>query len=120
MYRLLRALLFLFPAETAHHLGLFALRALGAVGPLCRWLRARALAVTGVDLSTTVAGVRWPSAVGLAAGLDKDARCIEGLFALGFGAVEVGTLTPRPQPGNPKPRMFRIPEQRALINRLGF
>lgn len=119
MYRIIRALLFLFPAETAHHLGLFVLEVLGRFQGLCTWIRRRAVP-PGVDLSTQVAGITWPTPIGLAAGLDKDAKAVSGLFALGFGAVEVGTLTPRPQPGNPKPRMFRIPEKRALINRLGF
>ena len=67
-----------------------------------------------------LAGLKFPNRVGMAAGLDKNARCIDALAAMGFGFVEVGTVTPRPQPGNPKPRMFRIPERNALINRLGF
>jgi dihydroorotate dehydrogenase len=71
-------------------------------------------------LASEVAGLRFANPVGLAAGLDKDARAIPGLFALGFGAVEVGTLTPLPQPGNPRPRLFRLAEDRAVINRMGF
>lgn len=67
-----------------------------------------------------LAGLKFPNRVGMAAGLDKNARCIDALAAMGFGFVEVGTVTPRPQPGNPKPRMFRIPEKNGLINRLGF
>lgn len=67
-----------------------------------------------------LAGLKFPNRVGMAAGLDKNARCIDALAAMGFGFVEVGTVTPRPQTGNPKPRMFRIPEKNALINRLGF
>lgn len=67
-----------------------------------------------------VLGLRFPNPLGIAAGFDKDARVVRGLAALGFGHVEVGTLTPRPQPGNPRPRVFRLPEDRALINRLGF
>ncbi len=67
-----------------------------------------------------LAGLKFPNRVGMAAGLDKNARCIDALAAMGFGFVEVGTVTPRPQPGNPKPRMFRLPEKNALINRLGF
>jgi hypothetical protein len=67
-----------------------------------------------------LAGLTFPNRVGLAAGLDKNGRCIDGLAALGFGAIEVGTVTPKPQPGNPKPRMFRLPDAQALINRLGF
>lgn len=76
--------------------------------------------VTGERLATRVAGLRFPNPVGVAAGLDKDGRAIDGLFALGAGAVEIGTLTPLPQPGNPKPRMFRLTEDRAVVNRLGF
>jgi dihydroorotate dehydrogenase len=67
-----------------------------------------------------LAGLTFPNRVGLAAGLDKNARCIDALGAMGFGFVEVGTVTPKPQPGNPKPRMFRLPERQALINRFGF
>ncbi|MGV2480274.1 UNVERIFIED_CONTAM: quinone-dependent dihydroorotate dehydrogenase, partial [Salmonella enterica subsp. enterica serovar Weltevreden] len=65
-------------------------------------------------------GLRFPNRVGLAAGLDKNGECIEAWHRLGFGFIEVGTVTPRPQPGNARPRMFRLPEQQALINRLGF
>jgi dihydroorotate dehydrogenase len=73
-----------------------------------------------VDDPVTVAGLRFPNRLGLAAGLDKNGRCIDGLGAMGFGFVEVGTVTPKAQPGNPRPRMFRLPQARALINRLGF
>jgi dihydroorotate dehydrogenase len=117
MYRLLRALLFLLPAEAAHNLGIFTLRLLGSLLGVCRWLRGRALA--GVDLEVRVGPLRWPHPIGLAAGMDKDAVAVHGLYALGFAAVEVGTLTPRPQPGNPKPRLFRL-QPDALINRMGF
>jgi dihydroorotate dehydrogenase len=121
MYRLLRALLFVLPAEWAHHLGVVALELLGEAPVLGRWLRRRATrAGAQVDLSTTVAGLRFPNCVGLAAGLDKDASATAGLYALGFGAVEVGTVTPRPQPGNPAPRLFRLRSHGALINRMGF
>lgn len=120
LYRGLRALLFLFPAETAHHLGMAALALLSRFPRLCQWLRSRALGSPSVDLSVEVAGLRFEHPIALAAGLDKDAVGMEGLFALGFSAVEVGTLTPRPQPGNPKPRLFRLPSERALINRMGF
>jgi dihydroorotate dehydrogenase len=73
-----------------------------------------------VDDPIELAGLHFPNRVGMAAGLDKNARCIDGLGAMGFGFVEVGTVTPKGQPGNPKPRMFRLPEANALINRLGF
>ncbi|MCI0570816.1 MAG: quinone-dependent dihydroorotate dehydrogenase [Myxococcaceae bacterium] len=117
MYPLIRSLLFLLPPEAAHVFTLWVLGLLSHLEGLCRWLRAR---TAPVELAVDVAGLRWPNPVGLAAGLDKDAHAVDGLFSLGFGAVEVGTLTPRPQPGNPKPRLFRLPEHRALINRLGF
>jgi dihydroorotate dehydrogenase len=120
MYRLIRRLLFLLPAEAAHHVALWALSLLEGDEGLCRWLRRRALPRQTDRLTTTVAGLTFPNPVLLAAGLDKDGEAIPGLFALGFGGVEVGTVTPRPQPGNPRPRLFRLSEQRALINRMGF
>ncbi len=113
MYQTLRQLLFLLPAETAHGLTLAALRVAETWGLTRRW-------VHGVYQPATVMGLKFRNRVGLAAGLDKDARCIEGLLAMGFGFIEVGTVTPRPQGGNPRPRLFRLPEERALINRMGF
>ena len=104
--------LFALDAERAHHVAMTALARWGALGaPLAR---------TIPHLPTRVAGIDFANPVGLAAGLDKDVRAVTGLFALGFGAVEVGTLTPLPQPGNPKPRLFRLPKDRAVINRMGF
>ena len=119
VYRWVRAILFLLPAEAAHRLGILALRLLGRAPALCRRRRASATR-SSVDLSVQAAGLALPNPIGLAAGLDKNAEAIPGLFALGFGAVEIGTATPRAQPGNPMPRLFRIPEQQALINRMGF
>ncbi len=120
MYQsLLRPLLFALPAEPAHHLGLWGLGLMDLAPSLARWQRQRAHADRS-GLRTHVAGLDFPNPVGLAAGLDKNAEAITGLFALGFGAVEVGTVTPRPQPGNPSPRLFRVREHQALINRLGF
>jgi dihydroorotate dehydrogenase len=113
-YRFLRPALFCMDAEAAHDATLAAL-AHTQNGPL-QWLYAQ----ERVNDPITVAGLRFPNRVGLAAGLDKNAKCIDALAALGFGFVEVGTVTPLGQPGNPKPRMFRIPERQALINRLGF
>jgi dihydroorotate dehydrogenase len=113
LYTLVRPLLFALDAETAHHLTLPALR------------RAERVGLTGLikrpaDDPRTVMGLRFPNPVGLAAGLDKDGAYIDALAALGFGSIEIGTVTPRAQPGNPKPRMFRLPQADALINRLGF
>ncbi|MEW6434299.1 MAG: quinone-dependent dihydroorotate dehydrogenase [Myxococcota bacterium] len=116
---LLRPLLFRLPAESAHHLGLWGLGLMDLSPGLARWRRARAHA-DRPTLKIHVAGLDFPNPLGLAAGLDKNAQALVGLFALGFGSVEVGTVTPRPQPGNPAPRLFRLPEHQALINRLGF
>ncbi|GLU34733.1 quinone-dependent dihydroorotate dehydrogenase [Trinickia caryophylli] len=114
LYPFARAQLFRMDAEDAHHL---TLRALGAAG---RTGLARLLAPHVPDLPRTVMGIALRNPVGLAAGLDKDGACIDGLAALGFGFIEVGTVTPRAQPGNPRPRLFRLPEAGALINRMGF
>jgi dihydroorotate dehydrogenase len=113
-YALARPFLFGLDPETAHELTLASLaRAQGTPLQL-------AYSNRFVPDPIELAGLRFPNRVGLAAGLDKNARCIDGLGAIGFGFVEVGTVTPRPQPGNPKPRMFRLPQANALINRLGF
>lgn len=114
MYALSRPFLFAFDAERAHGLGLASLEAAYRTGlnPL--------LAKAPKPLPTKAFGLTFPNPVGLAAGLDKNGAHIDALLALGFGFVEVGTVTPRPQPGNPKPRMFRLPQQEAVINRLGF
>lgn len=113
-YALARPFLFGLDAEAAHDLTLAALAVVQHT-PLVH-----AVAQPRVDDPVTLAGLRFPNRVGLAAGLDKNGRCIDGFGAMGFGFVEVGTVTPRPQPGNPKPRLFRLPEANALINRLGF
>lgn len=117
MYALLRPLLFSMPPERAHHFT-FGLLELAAKLP-------GALALTGgakppARSAVEVMGLKFPSPVGLAAGMDKDARHVDAMAALGFGFIEVGTLTPKPQPGNEKPRLFRLPADRALINRMGF
>lgn len=113
LYALARPLLFLLDAERAHRLALPA---------LCR---AAALGLTGIIGKPAadprvVMGITFPNPVGLAAGLDKDGSYIDGLAALGCGALEIGTVTPRAQPGNPRPRMFRLPAAHAIINRMGF
>jgi len=113
-YGFARSFLFGLDAERAHDLTLEALARLQATPARLLWTTAR------VDDPVTVAGLRFPNRIGLAAGLDKNGRCIDALGALGFGFVEVGTVTPKAQPGNPKPRLFRLPEAQALINRLGF
>ncbi len=113
-YALARPFLFGLDAETAHELTMNTLAR--AQGTPLEWAYCNGM----VDDPITLAGLNFPNRVGLAAGLDKNARCIDGLGAMGFGFVEVGTVTPKAQPGNPKPRMFRLPQANALINRLGF
>ena len=107
--RLLRPLLFALPPEAAHALALALLRREG-------WIPAW----TASQSPVVVGGIRFPNRLGVAAGLDKDAVAVAGLAKLGFGFVEVGTVTPRPQAGNPKPRLYRLPRDEALINRMGF
>ena len=113
-YPLARAFLFGLDPEIAHELTLAAIARLQDSPAQMLWRQAR------IDDPVTIAGLSFPNRVGLAAGLDKNGRCIDGLGAMGFGFVEVGTVTPLAQPGNPKPRMFRLPQAQALINRLGF
>ncbi|HNQ05389.1 MAG TPA: quinone-dependent dihydroorotate dehydrogenase [Thiobacillaceae bacterium] len=114
MYALLRPLLFRLDPETAHDLTLTALRRLhplGLVRPFVPAVPALPMRVMGLD---------FPNPVGLAAGLDKNGEAIDALGALGFGFLELGAVTPRPQPGNPRPRLFRLPSAQAIINRMGF
>jgi len=114
LYPILRPTLFLLSPEIAHGLtltGLSAMSRLGSLNPLRH---------TPAGRPRTVMGLNFPNPIGLAAGLDKDGDCIDGFAALGFGFLEIGTVTPRPQPGNPKPRLFRLPKAEAIINRGGF
>ncbi len=114
LYRLARPFLFQFDAEHAHRTTMRALECsqrLGLTG---------LIAGHAADSPRTLMGLSFPNPVGLAAGLDKNGEHIDALAALGFGFIEIGTVTPRPQPGNPMPRMFRIPRARAIINRMGF
>jgi len=113
-YALTRPFLFGLDPEQAHDLTLGSIAKLQNTPAQCLWQQTRVCA------PATVAGLKFPNRVGLAAGLDKNGRCIDGLGAMGFGFIEVGTVTPLGQPGNPKPRMFRLPSKEALINRLGF
>ena len=110
LYPLFRPLAFALDAERAHRLTIGLLRRLPAGRPV----------EPDPALAVELAGLRFPNPVGLAAGFDKDAEVAEAMLGLGFGYVEVGTLTPRPQPGNPKPRLFRLKEDAAVINRMGF
>lgn len=114
LYPLFRPLLFKLDPEFAHEIALAGLDAASAIGA------ARILAPSVTPSPIKVMGLEFPNRVGLAAGLDKNALHVDGLASFGFGFIECGTVTPRPQPGNPRPRMFRLPESEALINRLGF
>jgi len=118
LYSLYRKLLFRLDQETAHGVALRPIALAGALPPL-RAAIAAVYSVRGAEPAEAF-GLRFPNRVGLAAGYDKDADGWRGLAALGFGHIEVGTVTPRPQPGNPKPRIFRLESQRSLINRMGF
>ena len=113
-YALVRPLLFALDGETSHNLSLRSLGVAHELG-LTRLLRRKLAAAP-----KTFIGLHFPNPVGLAAGLDKNGEYIDALASFGFGFIEIGTVTPRPQPGNPKPRLFRVPEARALINRMGF
>lgn len=119
LYRLLKPFLFALPPETAHHLT-FGLLKTGAAIPGMKALLRGTYRYEHPSLERIAFGLHFPNPVGLAAGLDKNAEYLHGLALLGFGHVEIGTVTPRPQPGNPKPRLFRLPEDKALINRMGF
>ena len=120
MYRLVvRPLLFLFTPETSHHLALKALTLCLTI-PIISQVTRRLFHYNGGNEEKTIWGIPFPNVVGLAAGFDKDGKYIKGLDALGFGFIEVGTVTPLPQVGNPTPRLFRLKKDRGLINRMGF
>lgn len=114
MYSLLRSILFRFDPEKSHHL------ALDGLALAERLHLSGLLAAQVADKPREVMGITFRNPVGLAAGLDKNGDYIDALAALGFGFIEIGTITPRPQPGNPQPRLFRLPEHQAIINRMGF
>lgn len=119
MYRLLLRLMFLLPPERAHHLAFFVMRLVTRFGPT-RALVSKVLVTDDPILRNTVAGVDFPAPLGLAAGFDKDATGVDVWGPLGFGFAEIGTVTAQAQPGNPAPRLFRLPADRALVNRMGF
>lgn len=114
IYKLISPLLFQFEAETVHYFTLNSLKTAERLGAL------KFYPAPPVCQPRQVMGITFPNAVGLAAGLDKNAAVIDGMAALGFGFIEVGTVTPRPQPGNPKPRLFRVEEAQGIVNRFGF
>jgi len=113
-YALTRPFLFGMDPERAHDMTIDAIASLQGTPLQCLWSQPRQ------GTPVTLAGLKFPNRIGLAAGLDKNGRCIDGFGAMGFGFIEVGTVTPKGQPGNPRPRMFRLPEAQALINRMGF
>ena len=119
MYQFFKPLLFLLSAERAHYVTVVLLDAAASFPPT-RWLLRRWYCLDDQRLGKNILGLRFPNTVGLAAGFDKDGRHLAGLACLGFGFIEVGTVTPLPQDGNPRPRLFRLPVDHALINRMGF
>lgn len=118
MYQVLRRLLFLLPAETAHYFSMNCLKAACSIDFIRNWLKQSFTHHS--PLTTHLFGLTFKNPVGLGAGFDKNAKYLRELEVLGFGFVEIGTVTPRPQAGNDKPRLFRLPKDKALINRMGF
>lgn len=118
MYKLLRSFLFLFDPEWVHYFSMNCLRL------LCKIPGGKSLVTArfkpGGNIQYSIFNIQFPNRVGLGAGFDKNAKYLNELEALGFGFVEVGTVTPLPQAGNDKPRLFRLPKDKALINRMGF
>lgn len=119
MYKLLRNIFFRFDAENVHHWVMKRLMFAYKIPLLRKWLKSR-FTVNNQALVRTVWGIDFPNPVGLAGGFDKNAEFIDPLSCLGFGFIEIGTVTPLAQPGNPKPRLFRLPADKALLNRMGF
>lgn len=117
MYKLIRTILFWFDAEQVHYFSMRWLKRFSGIGFLKKWLAAR---YTPASHPIKAIGLTFQNAVGLAAGFDKNALNLDELAMLGFGHIEIGTVTPQPQAGNDKPRLFRLPEDKALINRMGF
>ncbi len=119
MYALIKKVLFLWPAEEAHHLTMRLLKTITKL-PAGKQILRKRFCYARPSLEKELWGITFPNPVGLAAGFDKDARYTDILECLGFGFIEIGTVTPKSQPGNDKPRLFRLPEDQALINRMGF
>ena len=119
MYSILKRFLFLMSAERAHYFTVNMLKFTLAIPLVGQLFRAR-YRVQDKRLEREVFGLKFPNPVGLAAGFDKDGKSFRAMSALGFGFIEVGTVTPKGQDGNPQPRLFRLPEDEALINRMGF
>lgn len=120
MYKLIRTILFLFPAEWVHYFSMNCLRLLCGIGFLRKLLAACFSPQASDNLKSEICNLQFKNPVGLGAGFDKNAKYLRELEALGFGFAEIGTVTPLPQPGNEKPRLFRLPKDKVLINRMGF
>lgn len=120
MYKFLRNILFLFPAEWVHYFSMNCLRILCSISFIRNLVAARLSPIPNENLQSEIYNLQFKNPVGLGAGFDKNARYLRELEALGFGFVEIGTVTPLPQAGNDKPRLFRLPKDQALINRMGF
>jgi len=118
MYNILRSVLFWFDPEKVHYFSMNSLKMLCRIGFIKKWISAAFKPIENIPFS--IFNIEFPNKVGLGAGFDKNARYLDELQALGFGFVETGTVTPKPQAGNDKPRLFRLPEDKALINRMGF
>jgi dihydroorotate dehydrogenase len=119
MYKLVKPLFFTMDAETAHHTITGGLKTFNRIWG-GKYLLKQSFCIEDPSLERTVFGLKFKNPVGLAAGFDKNAEFIEEFANLGFGFIEIGTVTPRPQPGNDQPRMFRLPKDEAVINRMGF
>ncbi|MBP6688277.1 MAG: dihydroorotate dehydrogenase (quinone), partial [Lacibacter sp.] len=119
MYKLIRSFFFLFDAEKVHYFAMNALRCLCSIS-FIRKMLAASFQPTSKELAVERWGLKFKNPVGLAAGFDKNAKYLRELEVLGFGSVEIGTVTPKPQDGNDKPRLFRLPKDKAIINRMGF
>lgn len=119
IYPLVKNTLFLFPPETAHRISMNGLHAASSLPFLKHWI-AHQFQYPSTRLKKTIMGLEFPNPVGLGAGFDKNAEHLDVLALLGFGFIEIGTVTPLAQAGNPAPRLFRLPDQKALINRMGF
>src|SRR5690348_16353113 len=120
MYKILRSILFLFPTEWVHYFSMNCLKVLCSIGFLRKLLAASFSPPSNGNLQCEICNLKFKNPVGLGAGFDKNARYLRELETLGFGFVEIGTVTPLPQAGNDKPRLFRLPKDKALINRMGF
>src|SRR6188474_1033217 len=120
MYKILRSILFLFPTEWVHYFSMNCLRVLCSIGFLRKLLSASFSPKGNLEFDPALGGIEFPNRIGLGAGFDKNAKYLRELETLGFGFVEIGTVTPLPQAGNDKPRLFRLPKDKALINRMGF